>query len=660
MTAPNPRASFVGLLLVAVAANLGLGCSSGGHGTQIYPDAVATGTGGNVDGGAVTDRGTGGTVGTGGTIGTGGAIGPTDASSGNTDGPVVPGALQLLPGPALLVGPGGVSCSRAATPAGGSKPDQWCGVIGLGATNPLTVFNLTKALAGTPLTCTGGDPNCFQVSANLAGDFAMGTGDATHGFYGDTLIYYEAATVFAWRPGWSAGRVILARDLTAHCVGGQDAPTAICLKATPDATIINLYAGRLDTRQDPRLPLVEAISASVGNVSFSPDSQSVLWSTATATGPETLKIQTIGDATTRRTVATNVTGWSLTPDGLRWLWLSQPVVSTTLPTTGTLQSAPFPAGTPASNIQALTFNYAPWSATSMVVLANPGTVGADLRAIADINNPTTSARTLATQTAIGLQDVTPGGNILFLDRFDQTNNLINLRAVKADGTGACAVTTLPNADPSASFTSSSMGVEWFRVTVAATGTASAQAVVTTLADCVPHSFSTSPFGFLDVTAGLILQENYNATAFTASMSFLPFAANGTPGSALVIHPAADLPLMALFPDTPRVLYTVNSPSYPNGVYVSGALGGTTLPFMPDTQQVMALPISTGVSSARAMLGTGRTSDMGTLEGGPVEQSSPGARDYDVSLGRSFSPNGRSLRALSPTIMGSRLGRLYGP
>lgn len=632
MTASDPRASFVGLLLLAAAANLGVGCSSGGHGTQGYQDAAASGTGGHVDGGGATDGGSGGTVGTGGIIGT------TDASSGNTDAPLVPGALQLLPGPALLVGPGGVSCSLAAAPAGGTKPDQWCGVINQ-ATSALSVFNLTKAMAGTPLTCTGGDPNCFQVSSNLGTDFAVGTGDATHGFYGDTLIYYEAQSVLAWRPGWSAGRVLGMRDQIVQCFGGRAAPTAICFKATLDPAILNLYAGRLDTPTGPALPLVEAVSATA-SVRFSPDSESVLWSTATATGPETLKIQTIGDAATKRTVAVNVTNWSLTPDGLRWLWLSQPVVSPTLPTTGTLQSAPFPAGTPSKNIQTLTFDYASWSATSLVALANPVAAGADLRAITDIDNPATSANVLATQTAFGLQAVTSAGNILYFDDYDATNNLSNLRAVKADGTGACAVTALPTADPSASFASSSMGVEWFRVTVSAAGTASAQAVLTTLADCLPHSFSTSPVGFRDVAAGLILQENYNPTLFTASMSFLPFATNGTLGSAVVIHPAADVPLMALFPDPPRVVYTVNAPQVAPGVYVSGALGGTTQAFMPDTQQMATLAASAGIPSARAVLGRGGVSSRSSLD-------------------RSFSPKGRSLLPISPTFLGNKVVRFRG-
>ncbi|MES1171968.1 MAG: hypothetical protein ABUL77_01920, partial [Bacteroidota bacterium] len=392
------RAPGLGLSAVVLAAAAGCG----GGGTQRYPDAVAgTGMGGsggnagNPDGGG-SGGAMGGTLGTGGSGGSAGIGGdPMDAGVGGGTGGAgqAGGSLRLLAGAAALLGPG-TSCSFPAMPAGGTRPDQWCGAVrpGTAGTISLSVFNLTKAMAGAALTCAAGDTNCLVLNTNISAD-------APHGFYGETLIYYDSQAALAWRPGWTAGRVLVTQSLTtnqlASCGAGPDAmPGVICVKNTADATLVNLYAGRIAGQTGAALDLIEGISTAASGASFSTDFQSVIWSTkTTAAAPEVLKMQAVGDAATRRTVASDVAGWSQTPDGSRWLWLSHPAADTGT-TTGTLQTAPYPAGTAPKDVQPRVVQYAPWSGKGVLVLSAPTAMGGDLKTIADLDNPTTSTQTI--------------------------------------------------------------------------------------------------------------------------------------------------------------------------------------------------------------------------------------------------------------------------
>jgi hypothetical protein len=576
------RASLARIFAIGILVSAGAGCG-GGKGTQAYPDAMGLpGTGGRPP----TDAGA---------TGTGGNMA---VDAGTTDGPAATTNIRLLTGPAALVSPG-PACSDVQVPTGTPKPDQWCGVIKPGAvtgTISLSVFNLTKAIAGTALTCTAGDTNCLLLSGNLS----IAT-DAAPGFFGDTLIYYEAQSVLAWRPGWTAGRVLVAHDQLTSCAAG--AATAICIKATANAAVLNLYADRIDTQTGAPLTLIEPIDATVGNLGFSVDLLSVLWSTRTAaTAPEVLKIQTIGDAATRRTVATNVTAWSQSPDGARWLWLSQPVVDPiSMATTGILQTAPFPSGTAPSNVHTDVVQYASWAANSVMVLATPAALGYDLKAISNSDNPVATATVIEAADVLGFSDLTADGTVLYTNDFVQpdplnpNNVLVNLFTSKADATGKCTVTALTEANTRAYLTRSSLGVGWVH---AASPTATVfEGRFTTLATCTTATFSTTLSGYLETSAGVVLLENYNMAAFTAALGLVPYAANGTVGARIPIHSAANPDVMPLFPDTPRVVFSVNQTLFEGGIYVSAPLAGVAMPFVD--------------VSANAALGTAAT-DLGVF------------------------------------------------
>ncbi|HEY4184309.1 MAG TPA: hypothetical protein VGP07_04535 [Polyangia bacterium] len=653
-----PRRSRLPLVL-AIGLGSWAGCGGGGKAKQSYPDAASFGSGGatGANGGATGDPGgaTGTGLGTGGTsAGNGGAGagltdgGVTDTGTGTPDAsPPAATNTRLIPGTAILMSPG-LTCSDPHPATGAATPDRWCGVFQVGAaanTISLSVFDVTKALAGTATTCTTGDANCISLSPSID----ITNTDASYGFFGQTLIYYDATAVYAWRPGWTAGRMLLAHSAT-QSVGCEaspnDVPTAICLAQTTG----NVYAGTIDTQTGGTLPLVEALGSGSTGVSFSPDSLSILYSvnTSTTSPAETLKMQTIGDNTSRKTIATNVTGWTVSTDGKRWFWESAPTTdTTTMLTTGTLQTAPYPAGTTPQGLQAKVFNYFVYGAKGLVSMVNPTASGTDLTSITDVDNPTTTTTMLEAGDVIVTPDVGSDGTVLYATTFvrpdtSSNNVLVDLRAIKADGTGKCVVAATAVADPGATLGNAGTGVEWIQVTLDTTGAATAiVGEVTPLAACTAHVFSSNLYSFGDVSTGLIIQQNYDSTAFTADLVYSLFSGTGTTNASMAIQMGADTVVAPLFPDVPKVLFSLNGGAATDGIYVSGALTGVTT--TPDYAPV-ALP--TRLATARFM-STGLS-----VVSSAVSSVVSSAVSFSPKLGRA--PLARPTSLFSPYARGARV------
>ena len=596
MSKTPSRMSRVLVLLACGGVAVGApACGSSGKGNS-YPDASTSGSGGATAGGQAGAGGSAGHAGTasggsGGTIvfpGSGGTGTPAGGTTGHVGTPPAPGSTAVLPGTALLIGPG-AACSSApvtTTPA----PDRWCGVFVPSGNQMvgLLVFNLTKALAGTPITCDATDVNCVPLNASV--DVNKDDTDATYGFVGQTLLYYDATTVYAWRPGWTAGRAIMAHSTTqpVQCAGApNDAATAICLAGTTN----NLYAGTLDTATGGMLPLVEALTNGSTGIDFSPDGLSVIWSVKTstsATNPaETLKVQTIGDATSKKTIASNITQWAVSADATRWYWLSAPTTDANMITTGALQTAPYPAGAAPTAIQAKVGQYLLYGTKSAITLTTAAATtapGADMNVIPDVDVPAPAL--VEGLDVIGLVGVTGAGNILYATMAAQPSSssssiLVDLRLINTDGTGKCAVAATASADPGAGFNAAGTAVEWVDVKVDASGTVtSISGDYTTVADCAPHVFSTSLYGFYDVTSGLLFQQNYSSTAFTADIDYAPLGATGVPGAATVVQASADSTIVPLFPAPGRVLFTLSSGSATDGVYLSPVITAATPDLAP--------------------------------------------------------------------------------
>ena len=582
MSKALPRTSR---LLVVLA--LGAGACGGGGKSSSYPDASAPGSGGNTGaaGGAVGTA-TGGKAatasgGSGGMIvvpGSGGTTTPAGGASGTTGTPPAAGSTLLLGGTAILMGPGNTCSSVPATTT--PVPDQWCGVFAPSGNNNigLLVFNLTKALAGTPV-CTGtGDPNCLPLTAAIDTQ----DGNAVYSFFGQTLIYSDASTVYAWRPGWTAGRALTSHSSTksVSCEGNSnDVAAAICLT---DAN--QIFAGSIATQTGAALPLIDTVTNGSSGIGFSPDGLSLIWSSATAPNApaETLMTEAFADATTKKTIANDITNWTISADFARWYWLSAPIVDASQHPNGTLQTAPFPAGTAPVTIQASVAQFATFGAKSAITLTPAGakTTAYDLDVVADVDNGATTTTVLEAGDVAQALALTDTGTVLYATTVVQpsttsSNSLYDLRVAKADGTGKCTVDATATADVSASFNQAGTAVEWVQVTLDTTGKATAiTGQFTTLADCAPHVFSTGLlYNLFDVTTGLLVQQNFDSNAYTADVDYAAIDATGVPAASVLVQAKADAVIAPLFPSPGRILFTLNSGSDTDGVYLSRVITG---------------------------------------------------------------------------------------
>jgi len=599
MSKARPRTSR---LLVVFAVGMGA-CGGGGKGSGSYPDASTFGSGGNGGNGAVAGSGSGNTVGTatggagaGKATGGSGIVFPGSGGSGTAAGgstgtvtvPPAAGSTVVLQGTAVLLRPG-VPCSHApatTTPA----PDVWCGalVVSSGQNIGLVAIDVTKALAGATITCAATDTNCVALNATI-------DTSASHGFFGQTLIYYDASKVYAWRPGWTAGRALIATSSSApaQCIGNvEDAPTAMCVSSAGVA-----YAGTLDAQTGTTLPMVDTLGATSTGIAFAPGGKSVIWSTNTSTTSpaETLKMQTIGDATTKKTVASSVTSWTVSADATRWYWLSAPTTDSNKITSGTLQTAAYPAGTTPASIQTKVSQFMTFGAKSVATLTTASATsatGADLNVVTDVDSPTTTTALVEGMDVVGLVSVNDGGTILYATTAQQpdpssNNILVDLHTINADGTGKCVVAATAVADPGASFNGTNTAVEWLQVTLDSSANVTAVAgQFTTLADCAPHPFSTTLYGFYDESTALVVQQNLDSTAATNDIVYIPFAATGLPGAPALVQAGADVVIEPLFPSPGRILYALVSGAATDGIYASPVLPAAT-PYTAPTVRPLA-------------------------------------------------------------------------
>ena len=160
----------------------------------------------------------------------------------------------------------------------------------------------------------------------------------------------------------TAGKALatLDADADAVCTPSPKGSAIVCIRLLPTAMQTdptNIAAGRCARRASRGCGDAAARARRHGHrrqladtnvrhfqVGFPvPGSETIAWSARTSvSGPEVLKIQTMGNDASRATVASGVNSWQVSPDGARWYWLTS--VNET-DGTGAVQSAPFPAGT---------------------------------------------------------------------------------------------------------------------------------------------------------------------------------------------------------------------------------------------------------------------------------------------------------------------------
>ena len=283
--------------------------------------------------------------------------------------PVITGAMKILPKGAQFLGGITVGCSygQASTDA----KARWCAFSLPGVTlskAELWVMNMSKV----PAKCDGSTPDCIRLTENLFTDTptAGPTFPTAHRFYGDTLIYHAdakssstqayAGPIYAWQPGWPAGKKISATDNAFRCVGHAKASVAICLEnlSTTDPLTFDLFAGKIGTAPVVKiatiLPTHPVAMTSQWGAGFTADAKYFVYSTALPPVPpgkdqipETLfyiATDMIGTGKPAQVGDPAVSNWDISPDYTKWYYMKDFNYSDTAPS-GTLYMSDFPAGT---------------------------------------------------------------------------------------------------------------------------------------------------------------------------------------------------------------------------------------------------------------------------------------------------------------------------
>jgi hypothetical protein len=279
-------------------------------------------------------------------------------------GPTPPGPAALGRGVRVFSGTAAtLSSRRSCTAAEGEDDDRWCAFVGLGpeGEHNLFVVNVSAVVAGVAVSCDAPDPNCLLLANHVEGS----TEDLHPTFFGgDTLVYYDRGLIpYAWRPEWQVGRLLASGGDTHDmllCTPAPDGKVVACLAMPldrPDPSIVlgELYAGAAEGASEPLLEHVDTVIAAtstdtdqVHRFGFGAYLDGhVAWSSrATADGEEVLKLSRADAPANESTVASDVHKWQPSADGRSWSWLR----ATNGFGVGTLQTAPFPSGEPATDL----------------------------------------------------------------------------------------------------------------------------------------------------------------------------------------------------------------------------------------------------------------------------------------------------------------------
>jgi hypothetical protein len=544
--------------IFVAAATLALaGCGSSGGGAK---DAGVAGHDGAAGGSAGAGAGTGGGAGTTGGAGMGGA---------GTGGPAgAPGSSikKLVSGGAVaLVGSGEDTCTSLP----GATTDRWCGFVKQGANNAieLWVLDVTMLGAGAAVACDGTSPGCLRLSQTVF--FDQDFGFANDHFYGDTLIYYADAsaaatsfsgTIWAWKPGWPAGRK-LTSTIGNDCIANPKGDAVTCIQGSAQITAgelsVELLAGHLPATADAGLPSLERIViVALGDpqgvqkwqVAFSPDGAYVGWSARDkAASPETLKVQKLEDATSRQTVATNVSRWQITQDGKSWLWLSAFNYDASAPS-GTLESQPFPTGTSKVGLASGVAMYQTGSDGSILFQT---ATGGELRRMP---NPATPAATqLLDSPILGVLDSSPDGKtVLYVKSVDQTSGLFDLWARDVTAMAPCAVDDKPQAVTASLFAKGST-VLWARLDPL---TGNLQGTATTVADCKATPFANNVLRWIPAgDDALTILDDTAQTDDDSTLRYSRLVNGALPAQGTALQTHVQSVYAPAVPGAPVILYT---------------------------------------------------------------------------------------------------------
>ncbi len=487
--------------------------------------------------------------------------------AGATEAEAQPGT-RVFSGAAATIA-GGDACTTKAS-AGG---DSWCAFVARasGYKDNLFVVNVSRVLAGVPVSCNAPDPNCLLLTEDL--------GPTVEGWHrtffgGDTLVYYDATlTPYVWRPGMGGGRLLANRsdalDIS-FCAPAPHGTALACLGFPTDqgSEIVSvvtseLYTGTIDGESEPLLTpidtVIAATRADLGGVhrfSFGfPADGYVTWTTREdPEGPEILKLERVGEPESRITVASDVHAWDVSPDGTAWVWLR----AADERGVGVLQVAPFPDGTDPRDLLADVWDYGLDRNGSLVTLTDTG----DLTAFRDpMGAP--DERLLIDSGVQALVTLGDQGHLAYAKHYT-TADSVDLFVSKLDGTEACTLETSVTVPARSVHFSPGTGTAlWARA-----NTDGYDAYHSRLADCSTDFVAPGVvvLGWMG-HGNTVFMDDFDSPSSSGTLRFRGVGTNGklnpTPPTLIAEHVDYD----ATFGSA--LIYTVNTGGDEDGLYVRG-------------------------------------------------------------------------------------------
>lgn len=476
---------------------------------------------------------------------------------------VFSGAAQTLEGP-------GCTTNEKA------GEDRFCGftVPRSDGKSSLYVFDLSVVLAGESVSCNEEDSNCLSLTDDVRGS----KNDYHPSFFGgETLVYYGTDwSVYAWRPGMDTGRRLVtppaAVDIGFCTPAPEDAAVA-CLgfpfvQPDPLVAAADLYLGSFDPALgggldgEPLLSPVENVITAVRtdtaddlhfDVRFPAPGYLAFSARSTPTGPEVLKLASIGSVEAPSTIATDVHDWTVSPDGGRWLWRSAVDPSDN----GVLQTAAFPGGAAPENLLADARQYTLDQNGTLAALTGNG----DFVSLADpFGAP--DAQRLIDSDVEALLATSDRGHIAYAKQFFASSKLADLLVSKLDGSGTCTLDTTRSVPRnSVHFSPNGQGAVWALQTENRY-----DAYYTRLTDCRTALLASDivVLDWINATTAIFI-DDFDATTSSGSLRFQRVTAMGELESASPALVARDVDWSTTI--GPALLYTVHTGSADDGVYV---------------------------------------------------------------------------------------------
>lgn len=486
---------------------------------------------------------------------------------------------QLFSGHAAMLFDG-PSCTAEQDERG----DRWCAFVARSSSEARSLFvaNVSRASAGTTVSCGNQDPNCLELTPSLGGDSFDPTWHGTR-FWGDTLIYYDQALVpYAWRPGMRSGRVLVdtAQNLDVIFCSGSAVASAIACLGVPaeqsDTSLLRatLLMGRADGVEEPPLGAVDEVIAANARDQGVPrfgygfpavPGDPLVWTTRdSADGPELLKMTWPGEPGDGRVVASDVHAWDVSADGKRWHWLRAVDASGA----GTLESAPFPsADEPISVLPNIVeYRSASPNGSALLTLSATGAL-----AVTDDPREASTTTSVLDEGVQALLSPSTSKHVAYAKHF-VGNTFVDLFFANRENGSVCGVDTTigvpiaslffaPDADAAIWARSKADGFDGFH---------------TRLADCSTSALAPDVMALGWVDGGVLFMDAFDADESHGTMRLIA-AASGElldPGTPTLIAEQVDTYAISSTPPG-ALLYTINAGGDADGVYVAS--------FRPRTQ-----------------------------------------------------------------------------